>query len=63
MKYEIHNYELSETVEVEAPGLVEAMLEYLPWPTVQLYCDFEPHHGRAKVIDDVTGFTFRVRLI
>ena len=62
VKFKIKNYEIGETKTVEAPGFLEAMLEYLPWPTLQLTCDYKPHHGKTRFIDERTGFTYDVEI-
>lgn len=61
MLYKIYDYEINTTTVVEAPGILDEMLEYLPWPTVQLIIDYKPHHGRAKVEDKVTMFLYDVQ--
>ena len=61
-KYKIKDYEISTTKTVEAPGLLEAMFEYLPWPTLQLDINYKPHHGKALVIDKKTDFHYDVTL-
>lgn len=62
MKFTIKNYELADEVEVEAPGIIEAILEYLPWPTLQIKIDYSPMMGEAFIIDLKTKFKYRVRL-
>lgn len=62
MKYTIHDFELAKMTEVEAPGFLEAILEYLPWPTLQLGCDYQPSHGRATFIDWKTKFKYEVTI-
>jgi len=63
MKYELFDYELKEETVIEAPGVAEAMLEYLPWPTIDLKIYFEPAHGRCTVIDIVTDFKYQLQII
>jgi len=60
-KYTIKDHEISTEKKVEAPGVVEAMLEYLSWQTLQLEIDYRPHHGKANVVDKVTGFMYTVK--
>lgn len=61
MRFTIYDYEISKTSVVEAPGFIEAMLEYLPWPSLQLHCDYKPTHGTAIFTDDKTDFKYEVR--
>jgi hypothetical protein len=63
MKYIIHDYEIDKKSEVEAPGIVEAMLEYLPWPSLQLSINYQPSHGTAKVIDQQTDFMYDIETL
>jgi hypothetical protein len=62
MKYKIKDYEIGREVEVEAPGMLEAILEHLPWPTIQAEFDYSPTMGEAFVIDLKTEFKYRVRV-
>ena len=62
VKYLIKDYEIRTETEVEAPGFLEAMLEYLPWPTIQVDFDYSPTMGEAFVIDQKTDFKYRVRI-
>lgn len=59
--YIIHDYEINKDVEVRGPGLIEAMLEHLPWSTLQLDIDYKPLHGIAEVTDKATGFRYTVK--
>ena len=63
MKYELQDCEINKKVIVEAPGVAEAMLEYLPWPTLDLKIIWEPTNGKGEVIDNQTGFFYRLRAI
>jgi|SaaInlStandDraft_3_1057020.scaffolds.fasta_scaffold02530_11 hypothetical protein len=60
MKYKITDHEIDKVTEVEAPGIIEAMLEYLTWPTLQLTVDYHPTYGSARVMDEVTDFIYDV---
>lgn len=60
MRYKIHDYEADKIAVVEAPGIVEAMHEYLPWPTLQLVVNYGPSNGRATVADCKTDFIYEV---
>lgn len=61
MKYEIFDYEIHSKKTVEAPGVVEAMFEYLPWPKLHLEINYKPESVTAEVIDNDTDFLYRVR--
>ena len=60
MKYQIHDFEICKKIQVEAPGVIEAMAEYLPWPSLQLDIDYSPTNGRARVEDKATQFLYDV---
>jgi hypothetical protein len=63
-KFEIEECELDgKKTTVEAPGVVEAMHELLPWPTQQLDVSFSPGKGVHEVIDKKTDFKYFVRLV
>jgi len=47
--------------EVEAPGIAEAMLEYLPWPSLDIEVAYAPNHGMAVVVDKQTDFRYYVQ--
>jgi hypothetical protein len=58
--YEITDFELNrKKTVVRAQGVAEAMLEYLPWPKldVNIYFNFD---GPYEVIDQYTDFKYRV---
>ena len=62
MKFEITDWELGGAVkEVEAPGIAEAMLEYLPWPSLDIEVAYAPNHGMAVVVDKQTDFRYYVQ--
>jgi len=61
MKYKIQDCATNKTVEVEAPGIVEAMWEFLPGDSLQLLVDFKPVHCGAMVKDKKTGACYTVR--
>ena len=60
MKHKIHDREICTEVQVEAPGVIEAMAEYLPWPSLQLDIDYSPTNGMARVEDKATQFLYDV---
>jgi hypothetical protein len=63
MKYRLINYELNSEENIEAPGIAEAMLKYLPWPTLQLKINYSPGEGFAEVEDLQTNFLYRLQVI
>lgn len=62
-KYEIHDIEICKKVVVDAPGMLEAISDYLPWPTLQLTCDYQPTNGKATFIDKSTEFMYIVTVV
>jgi len=61
MKFEIKDFELDgRKTKVTAPGIVEAMYEYLPWPSLDLKIFGRPSHGFYEVIDLKTEFKYEV---
>jgi len=63
MLFVIKDYEIVKKVRVEAPGMLEAMLEYLPWPTLQIDFDYQPTNGTARVIDKKTDFMYDITIV
>jgi hypothetical protein len=64
MKYMIKDYELGgKETEVEAPGMAEAMFEYLPWPTLEIEMAVRYVKGVADVTDKQTDFRYEVRAL
>lgn len=64
MKYEITDWELDGAKKVvEAPGIAEAMLEYLPWPSLEIEITWKPSSGAAVVVDQKTEFRYHVQAI
>ena len=45
---------------VEAQGIAEAMLEYLPWPTLEVKIYWQPSTGTYEVTDLKTDFRYDV---
>lgn len=62
-KFEIFDYEICSTRIVTAPGIVEAMLEYLPWPSLSLDIKYSPSNGEAEIIDKTTDFIYKIKLL
>ena len=63
MKYELQDCESGKKAIVYAPGIVEAMLDYLPWPTLDLKIRWEPATGKIEVVDIKTDFVYRLKLV
>lgn len=63
MKYEIKDIEAGKWVTVEAPGIAEAMLDYLPWPTLEVKIMWQPTQGIIDVIDLKTDFMYKLKVI
>jgi hypothetical protein len=61
--FEIHSYESALTKEVTAQGIAEAMLDYLPWPSLDVSIKWSPSNGEYTVIDNQTDFKYLVKLI
>lgn len=61
-KYEITDYEINKITMVEAPGIAEAMLDYLPWPTLDISIHFTPTKGVADIVDNNTDFRYKIEL-
>ena len=62
-KFDIYSYETHERRQVEAPGIAEAMLEYLPWPCLHIDLSWEPSSGLYMVTDHQTDFQYKVTLV
>ena len=62
-KFDIYSYETHENRQVEAQGVMEAMLECLPWPTLHLDISWEPSSGFHMVTDHQTQFQYKVMLV
>ena len=64
MDFKIKDYELGgKTTEVTAPGAAEAMLEYLPWPSLEIEIYWQPMRGIYEIIDLKTGFRYDMFVI
>ena len=60
MEYLIYDNEIDKGEVVKAPGILEAMFEYLPWPTLNIEVEYKPWMGAAIVKDNTTGFLYNV---
>ena len=62
MKYEVTDWELggAKTV-IEAQGIAEAMLDYLPWPSLEIEITLQPSKGIAVVVDRQTDSRYHVQ--
>ena len=63
MKYELEDCEIGKKSIVEAPGIAEAMLDYLPWPTLDLQIRWEPANGKIEMRDIKTDFIYKLKVI
>jgi hypothetical protein len=63
MKYEIEDIERCAKILIEAHGVAEAMLDYLPWPTMDLKIRWVPANGVIEATDIKTDFLYRIRVI
>lgn len=63
MKYEITDWELGGArTTVEAQGIAEAMLDYLPGSTLEIEILWSPSSGAAVVVDKQTDFRYYVQV-
>jgi len=62
-RFEVHSFELNSKKVVDGQGIVEAMLDYLPWPTVNVNVQWNPSSGVYNVMDNQTDFKYEVRLL
>lgn len=60
--FEINDFENGGRTEVSAQGIVEAMHEYLPWPSVDVSVKWSPSNGVYQVIDNRSDFKYEVKL-
>ena len=60
--FDIYSYEIHENRQVEAPGIAEAMLDYLPWPKLDVSINWSPSNGVYMVTDKYTDFKYKVTL-
>jgi hypothetical protein len=63
MKYRLIDYETNMERNIEAPGIAEAMLEYLPWHSLRLQIEYSPANGYAEVKDLQTDFRYRLQVM
>lgn len=63
-KFEIEDFTLDgKKTLVTAPGVVEAMHEYLPRPSQNISVHFSPSKGEHEIIDLQTDCKYLVRLL
>ena len=62
-KFNIYSYEISSKQEVSAPGIAEAMLDYLPWPSLDITIQWYPSKGIYNVKDNQTDCNYEVKII
>lgn len=62
-KFEIYSYEINTKETVTAQGIAEAMLEYLPWPSIDISIKWSPCNGQVCVVDNSTDFKYDVALL
>lgn len=62
-KYQIEDHEINKVVVVTAPGIIEAIADYLPWPSVEVEVNWCPTKGVSTVIDKQTDFKYTINLI
>lgn len=58
--YKIKDFEINKTIKVSASGMAEAMLEYLPWQTIEIKMVIRPCAGAAAVTDKTTWFKYEI---
>ncbi len=62
-KFEIENCDYVKSKQVESPGIAEAMLEVLPWPTLDIRICWSPSNGSYDITDNKTGFKYKAKLL
>lgn len=62
-KFEIYECEINTTKTIEAQGIAEAMLDLLPWPTLDISIKWSPSNGEYQVIDNQTDFMYKVKKV
>jgi len=58
--FEILDIELNTKKRIKAQGILEAISDYLPWPSVQVDIDWSPTTGQAVITDKKTDFKYTV---
>jgi len=61
-KFEINDFEGGFKTEVTAQGIVEAMADYLPWPSVDVTVKWSLSKCFFEVVDNQTDFYYEVKL-
>lgn len=59
-EFEIYSYEINTKQTVKAQGIAEAMLDYLPMPTLDIQIKWQPNSGDILVTDNQTEFRYKV---
>jgi len=60
-EFTIKDFELGgKKTKVKAQGIAEAMLEYLPWPSLEVKIYWQPSTGVYEVTDLKTDFRYDV---
>ena len=63
-EFEITDFELGKKkTKAKAQGIAELMLDYLPWPTLDVKIYWEPSNGIYKVTDQKTDFLYEIRAL
>jgi len=61
IEFEIKDFELGGAkTKVKAQGIAEAMLDYLPWPFLNISVVWYPSSGIYTIIDLQTDFIYEV---
>ena len=62
IEFEIKDFELGgHKTKVTAQGIAEAMLDYLPWPTLEITIHWLPCDGIYTITDLKTDFKYEVK--
>lgn len=61
--YQIKNHQNGEVVQVEAQGVIEALGEHLPHPSIEVKINWCPSIGKATATDVRTNSTYTVKLL
>lgn len=62
-EYSIFDHELGFAKERRAPGIAELMLDYLPWPTLDIAVKWQPSNGKVEVTDNQTEFKYTITIL
>lgn len=61
--FEITDHRLDKKIQVSAPGVIEAIHEYLDGPSKDVSVLFCPSVGVSAICDKKTGFKYSVKLL